>query len=75
MLVRVTVFVDALIAGTKIHDLPQSLSAYVYPMGAILPRAGVNVCVSAKTGEGMNAWCDFLIQQHQAIKMRDPLDG
>ena len=47
VLVRVTVFVDALIAGTKIHDLPQSLSAYVYPMGAILPRAGINVCVSS----------------------------
>ena len=49
VLVRTTVFVDALIAGTKIHDLPQSLSAYVYPMGAILPRAGVNVCVSSWT--------------------------
>jgi branched-chain amino acid aminotransferase len=49
VLVRATVFVDALIAGTKIHDLPQSLSAYVYPMGAILPRAGVNVCVSSWT--------------------------
>jgi branched-chain amino acid aminotransferase len=48
-LVRVTVFVDALIAGTKIHDLPQSLSAYVYPMGQILPRAGVNMCVSSWT--------------------------
>jgi branched-chain amino acid aminotransferase len=46
-LVRVTVFVDALIAGTKIHDLPQSLSAYVYSMGQILPRAGINVCVSS----------------------------
>jgi branched-chain amino acid aminotransferase len=49
VLVRVTVFVDALIAGTKIHDLPQSLSAYGYPMGAILPRAGVNMCVSSWT--------------------------
>lgn len=49
VLVRVTVFVDALIAGTKIHNLPQSLSAYVYPMGTILPRAGVNVCVSSWT--------------------------
>ncbi len=49
VLVRVTVFVDALIAGTKIHDLPHSLSAYIYPMGQILPRAGVNVCVSSWT--------------------------
>lgn len=47
VLVRATVFVDALIAGTKIHDLPQSVAAYVYPMGAILPRGGVNVCVSS----------------------------
>ncbi len=49
VLVRVTVFVDALIAGTKIHDLPHSLSAYMYPMGQILPRAGVNMCVSSWT--------------------------
>jgi hydrogenase nickel incorporation protein HypB len=28
---------------------------------------------SAKTGKGMDAWCDFLIQQHKAIKTRDPL--
>lgn len=49
ILVRATVFVDALIAGTKIHDLPHSLSAYMYPMGQILPRAGVNMCVSSWT--------------------------
>ncbi|HTY87977.1 MAG TPA: hydrogenase nickel incorporation protein HypB [Candidatus Acidoferrum sp.] len=29
--------------------------------------------VSAKTGQGMDAWCEFLIQQHQAVKARDPL--
>lgn len=46
-LVRVSVFVDALVAGTKIHDLPNSLSAYVYPMGEILPRKGVNLCISS----------------------------
>jgi hydrogenase nickel incorporation protein HypB len=28
---------------------------------------------SAKTGEGMVAWCDFLVQQSQAGKARDPL--
>ena len=49
VLVRATVFVDALVAGTKIHDLPHSLSAYVYPMGQILPRSGINVCVSSWT--------------------------
>jgi len=31
--------------------------------------------VSAKTGQGMDAWCEFLVQQHQAIKSRDPLDA
>lgn len=46
-LVRVTVFVDELIAGTKIHGLKHSLSAYVYPMGQILPPGGASVCVSS----------------------------
>ncbi len=46
-LVRVSVFVDALVSGTKIHDLPHSLSAYIYPLGEILPRSGIDVCVSS----------------------------
>lgn len=46
-LVRVTVFIDELIAGTKIHGLKNSLSAYIYPMGEILDKNGVNVCVSS----------------------------
>lgn len=46
-LVRVSVFVDALVAGTKIHGLPNALYAYVYPMGEIVPRSGINVCVSS----------------------------
>lgn len=46
-LVRVTVFIDELIAGTKIHGLKNSISAYVYPMGEILPRSGIDVCVSS----------------------------
>jgi hydrogenase nickel incorporation protein HypB len=29
--------------------------------------------VSAKTGQGMDSWCTFLVQQHQALKTRDPL--
>jgi hydrogenase nickel incorporation protein HypB len=29
--------------------------------------------VSAKSGKGMDAWCEFLVQQHKAIKARDPL--
>src|SRR5438128_10758563 len=46
-LVRVTVFIDELIAGTKIHGLKNSLSAYIYPFGQILPTKGVNLCVSS----------------------------
>lgn len=55
VLVRVTVFVDALIAGTKIHGLPHVLAAYVYPIGQILPRNGVNLCVSSWTRTSDNA--------------------
>ena len=48
-LVRVTLFIDELVAGTKINGLKNSMSAYVYPMGEILPKSGVNVCVSSWT--------------------------
>lgn len=47
VLVRVTVYIDELIAGTKIHGLKNSLSAYIYPMGEILPRTGVSLCISS----------------------------
>lgn len=47
VLVRVTIFVDELIAGTKIHGLKHSLSAYIYPFGQILPASGAHVCVSS----------------------------
>ena len=46
-LVRVSVFVDAIIAGTKIKGLPIALSAYIYPVGQILPQNGINVCISS----------------------------
>jgi branched-chain amino acid aminotransferase len=46
-LVRVSVFVDAIIAGTRIAGQPISLNAYAYPLGHILPSAGINVCVSS----------------------------
>ncbi len=46
-LVRVTVFIDEIVAGTKIHGLKNSLSAYVYPMGEILPLSGIHVCISS----------------------------
>ncbi len=47
VLVRATVFIDELIAGTKIHGLKNSFCAYVYPTGEILPRSGAHVCVSS----------------------------
>lgn len=46
-LVRVTVFIDELVAGTKIHGLKNSLNAYIYPMGEILPLSGAHLCVSS----------------------------
>lgn len=55
VLVRVTVFVDELIAGTKIHGLKNSVSAYVYPMGEILPRSGIHACVSSWQRNSDNA--------------------
>jgi hydrogenase nickel incorporation protein HypB len=30
--------------------------------------------LSAKTGQGMDAWCGFLIQRHDALKTRGPFD-
>lgn len=47
VLVRCTVFIDELIAGTKIHGLKNSFCAYIYPFGQILPKDGVNMCVSS----------------------------
>lgn len=55
VLVRVTVFIDELIAGTKIHGLKNSVSAYAYPMGEILPRDGVHTCVSSWQRNSDNA--------------------
>ncbi|MGZ6005392.1 MAG: branched-chain amino acid transaminase [Candidatus Saccharimonadales bacterium] len=55
VLVRATVFIDELIAGTKIHDLKNSFAAYIYPLGEILPRNGINVCVSSWTRTPDNA--------------------
>jgi len=55
VLVRATVFIDELVAGTKIHDLKNSFAAYVYPLGEILPRSGTHACVSSWTRTSDNA--------------------
>lgn len=47
VLVRAAVYVDELIAGTKIHGLKNSFSAYVYPLGQILNPGGIHACISS----------------------------
>jgi len=47
VLVRATVFIDEVLAGTRIHGLKNSLSAFVYPIGELLPRKGARLCVSS----------------------------
>lgn len=46
-LVRVSVFIDEIFAGTKIHGLKNSLSAFVYPYTGLLPEKGAHLCVSS----------------------------
>lgn len=46
VLVRASIFIDELIAGTRIEGLKNSFSAYVYPMGQFYKKEGVHVCVS-----------------------------
>jgi branched-chain amino acid aminotransferase len=55
VLVRVAIYVDEVIAGTKIHGLKNSLSAFVYPFGTILNPKGIDVCVSSWTRTQDNA--------------------
>ena len=31
--------------------------------------------ISAKTGTGLDEWCDYLVEQHEAVKRRGPLDS
>lgn len=46
-LVRVSVFVDDILKGTRMHGLPHSLSAFVYPAMPLLPKEGAKLCVSS----------------------------
>ena len=48
-LIRATIFIDELVAGTKIRGLTNSFCAFVYPMGEILPRDGIHCCISSWT--------------------------
>lgn len=47
VLIRITVFVDEELAGTKIHGLKNSLSAFLYPLGGLYRDGGIDVCVSS----------------------------
>jgi hydrogenase nickel incorporation protein HypB len=47
-------------------------SSLLANLGRVAPRARVFE-LSARTGEGMDAWRDYLVKQHQAAKTRDPL--
>ena len=46
-LVRVTVFVDDILKGTRMKDLKHSISAFVYPAAPLLPRTGATLTVSS----------------------------
>lgn len=46
-LVRITVFVDDILKGTRMHGLKHSLSAFVYTMKPLLPKGGANLMVSS----------------------------
>lgn len=46
-LVRVTVFVDDILKGTRMKDLKHSLSAFVYPAAPMLPTNGAKLGVSS----------------------------
>jgi branched-chain amino acid aminotransferase len=47
VLIRITVFVDEELAGTKIHGLKNSVSAFLYPLNGLYPDGGISVCVSS----------------------------
>lgn len=47
VLVRVTVFVDELLAGTKIYGLHTKLAAFIYPAGQLLNKDGIHACISS----------------------------
>ena len=70
------IFQSAGVAVVTKMDLAQACDYDRDTAIANLPRVAANAPVfelSAKTGQGMDAWCDFLVRQHQALKTRDPL--
>lgn len=47
VLVRVAVFVDEILAGTKIHGLEVQLASFIYPAGQLLDKEGIHACISS----------------------------
>ena len=45
-LVRVSVFVDGVLSGTRMHGLDHNLAAFVYAAAPLLPPTGAKLCVS-----------------------------
>jgi branched-chain amino acid aminotransferase len=45
-LVRVTIFVDEILGGTKMHGLKHSVAAFIYSAVSLLPEDGAHLCVS-----------------------------
>jgi len=46
-LLRISVFVDGVLSGTRMQGLPHSLSAFVYPAAPLLPAKGAHLGVSS----------------------------
>lgn len=55
VLIRCTIFIDELMAGTKTHGLKASLAVFAYPMGEVMKHSGVHTCVSSWTRASDNA--------------------
>lgn len=47
VLVRVVVFIDEILSGTKMRGLKQSLTAFIYPYHPLFSSDGISLCVSS----------------------------
>lgn len=47
MIVRFTYYVDSIMAGTKIHDQPTALAAFMLPFSEYFSKPTLDVCVSS----------------------------
>ena len=46
-LVRISIFVDDILMGTRMHKLKHSVSAFIYPITEVIPISGSRVMVSS----------------------------